>query len=51
MKLITASLLLLLQLSTTAPRIQGFSVQGTSVNLDFYKGKTNVLVVFYRTHA
>lgn len=51
MNIAIAALLLLLQIPATAPRIQGFSVQGTSVNLDFYKGKSNVLVVFYRTEA
>ena len=33
-----------------APNIQAFSVQGTSVNLDYFDGKKNVLLVFYRTH-
>ncbi len=35
---------------TTAPKLSGFAVQGTTVNLEAYKGKQNVLVVFYRTY-
>lgn len=49
MKLLVAVLVLLFQAQAVAPRIAGFSVQGTTVNLDFYKGKQNVVVVFYRT--
>lgn len=39
------------QQKKTAPKIMAFSVQGTSVNLDLYKGKKNVVIVFYRTHG
>jgi len=49
---VLAALVLTLQLlpsQATAPRIMGFSVQGTSVNLDYFKGKKSVVVVFYRT--
>jgi len=47
---ILAALMVFLQLQNpTAPRIMGFSVQGTSVNLDYFKGKKNVIVLFYRT--
>ncbi len=45
------TLLLALQVQTVAPKITGFSIQGTTVNLDYYKAKKNVLVVFYRTQA
>ena len=45
------ALLLALQAPTVAPKITGFSIQGTTVNLDYYKGQKNVLVVFYRTQA
>jgi peroxiredoxin len=34
-----------------APDISGFSVQGTTVSLNSFKGKKPVLVVFYRTEA
>ncbi len=50
MKPLLAGLLLLFQIQGAAPNITGFSIQGTTVNLDFYKGKQNVLLVFYRTH-
>ncbi len=33
-----------------APNIIGMAVQGTSVNLEHFKGEKNVLVVFYRMH-
>lgn len=33
-----------------APNITGMAVQGTSVNLEYFKGEKNVLVVFYRMH-
>jgi len=33
-----------------APKLAGFSVQGSTFNLDFFKGKQSLLVVFYRTH-
>ena len=49
MKWILASVLLLLQVQGVAPPITGFSIQGTTVNLNSYRGKQNVLVVFYRT--
>ena len=38
------------QTQRPAPRLVGFAVQGISINLDNYKGKQPVLVVFYRTH-
>ena len=31
-----------------APEITGMAVQGVSVNLEYFKGDKNVLVVFYR---
>ncbi len=34
-----------------APNISGTSVQGTEVDLNEFKGETNVLVVFYRMHT
>jgi peroxiredoxin len=49
MKLLLASLVLMLQVQGAAPPIAGFSIQGSTVNLNSYKGKQNVLVVFYRT--
>ena len=33
-----------------APNITGMAVQGLSINLDYYRGDKNVLIVFYRTH-
>ena len=39
----------LAQQKRMAPRILAFSVQGTSVNLDLFKGKQKVVLVFYRT--
>jgi len=33
-----------------APDITGMAVQGKTVNLEYFKGKKNVLVVFYRMH-
>ncbi len=33
-----------------APNITGMAVQGTSVNLEYYKGEKNILIVFYRMH-
>jgi hypothetical protein len=33
-----------------APPITGMAVQGTSVNLNYFQGEKNVLVIFYRTH-
>jgi hypothetical protein len=51
MKSVVALLLLAFQVQSVAPKIVGFSIQGTTVNLDQYKGKKNVLVVFYRTQA
>jgi len=50
MKLLLA-FVLLLQVKGIAPPITGFSIQGTTVSLNSYKGKQNVLVVFYRTQA
>ncbi len=35
---------------TPAPKLAGFAVQGTTVNLEAFQGKQNVLVVFYRTY-
>jgi len=47
----TALLLLFaLQASTPAPKLMGFAVQGMTVNIENFKGKQNVLVVFYRTY-
>jgi thioredoxin-dependent peroxiredoxin len=47
----TALLLLFaLQAPTPAPKLTGFAVQGTTVNIENFKGKQNVLVVFYRTY-
>ncbi len=34
-----------------APGITGMAVQGTSVNLEYFKGEKNVLVIFYRMHT
>ena len=34
-----------------APGISGMAVQGVSVNLDYFQGDKNVLVVFYRMHS
>ncbi len=34
-----------------APNITGMAVQGSSINLDYFKGDKNVLVVFYRMHS
>jgi hypothetical protein len=47
-----AALLVLfaLQVPTPAPKLTGFAVQGTTVNIENFKGKQNVLVVFYRTY-
>ena len=49
---LTAIVLLALQAMTPtpAPRLAGFAVQGVTINLDNFKGKQPVLVVFYRTH-
>lgn len=33
-----------------APNISGMAVQGMTVNLDYFRGDKNVLVVFYRMH-
>lgn len=33
-----------------APKLAGFAVQGLTINLDAYKGKQNVVVLFYRTY-
>ena len=49
--LVLAVLLGLQSPAAVAPKITGFSIQGTTVNLDYYKGQKNVLVVFYRTQA
>jgi hypothetical protein len=51
MKSLVLALLLAFQAQGVAPNISGFSVQGTTVNLNSYKGKMPVLVVFYRTEA
>ena len=51
MRSLVVALLLAMQVSGVAPNISGFSIQGSTVSLDYYKGKTNVLVVFYRTQA
>ncbi len=51
MKSLIAALLLAFQVQTIAPNISGFSIQGTTVSLNSFKGKKNVLVVFYRTQA
>ncbi len=34
-----------------APGITGMAVQGTSVNLEYFKGEKSVLVIFYRMHT
>ena len=39
------------QVQGEAPNISGMAVQGVSVNLDYFKGDKNVLVVFYRMHT
>lgn len=51
MNSLIVGLLLVVQVAGLAPNIMGFSIQGTTVNLSQYKGKKNVLVVFYRTQA
>lgn len=33
-----------------APNISGMAVQGMTVNLNYFRGDKNVLVVFYRMH-
>lgn len=33
-----------------APKFMAFSVQGTTVNLDYYKGKKSILLIFFRKH-
>jgi peroxiredoxin len=33
-----------------APNISGMAVQGVTVNLNYFRGDKNVLVVFYRMH-
>ena len=40
-----------MQVSGVAPNISGFSIQGSTVSLNSFKGKKNVLVVFYRTQG
>jgi peroxiredoxin len=50
MKPLLAAMFLLFQIQGVAPQITGFSIQGTTVNLNSYKGKQSVLLVFYRTH-
>ena len=34
-----------------APNISGMAVQGVTVNLEYFEGDKNVLVVFYRMHT
>ena len=51
MRSFVLTLLLALQIQGVAPQITGFAIQGVTVNLNSYKGKKNVLVVFYRTQA
>ena len=51
MKSLIVALLLAMQVQGVAPNIAGFSIQGTTINLNSFKGKKNVLVVFYRTQA
>ena len=51
MKSLIVALLLAMQVQGVAPNVSGFSIQGTTVNLNSFKGKKNVLVVFYRTQA
>ncbi len=34
-----------------APNITGMAVQGVSVNLEYFEGDKNVLVIFYRMHT
>jgi peroxiredoxin len=45
------TVLLALQIQGVAPQITGFAIQGVTVNLNSYKGKNSVLVVFYRTQG
>jgi hypothetical protein len=52
-----ATLVLLLATAPTwsaqevpAPNISGMAVQGVTVNLNYFRGDKNVLVVFYRMH-
>ncbi len=33
-----------------APNISGMSVQGMTVNLNYFRGDKNVLIIFYRMH-
>jgi peroxiredoxin len=51
MKSLVISIFLLFQAQGVAPNISGFSIQGTTVNLNSFQGKKPVLVVFYRTQA
>jgi peroxiredoxin len=51
MKSLLLTVLLALQVQGVAPQITGFAIQGDTVNLNSYRGKKPVLVVFYRTQA
>jgi peroxiredoxin len=51
MKSLIVALLLAFQIQGTAPNITGFSIQGSTVSLNSFKGKKTVLVVFYRTQG
>ena len=51
MKSLMVALLLAMQVQGVAPNIMGFSIQGTTVNMNSFKGNKSVLVVFYRTQA
>ena len=53
---VVACLLVLIAVPVTAqdreaPNITGMAVQGMSVNLEYFEGDKNVLVVFYRMHT
>ena len=53
---LVASLLVLVAIPTVAqdreaPNITGMAVQGVSVNLEYFEGDKNVLIIFYRMHT
>ena len=52
---LVAALFVLMAIPSTAqdipaPNISGMSVQGVTVNLNYFRGDKNVLIVFYRMH-
>ena len=55
-RLLTAAALFLLMAvpiaaqDVPAPNISGMAVQGMTVNLNYFRGDKNVLIVFYRMH-